>query len=129
MTVDHFRPRSHGGDDTPDNLVYCCHACNEYKEDYWTVELELILLRPPLDQVEVHLLELPDGTVAPRTDRGSNHADVLHLNRPELVAHRLERASVALSRRLNQELRQQLLAANAATTALEAELDLLTGRQ
>ncbi len=24
LTTDHFRPRSKGGDDSPDNLIYCC---------------------------------------------------------------------------------------------------------
>ena len=38
MTADHFLPRIHGGDDSLDNLVYCCHACNEFKSDYWTTE-------------------------------------------------------------------------------------------
>jgi 5-methylcytosine-specific restriction endonuclease McrA len=34
LTLDHFHPRARGGSDTEDNLVYCCHACNEYKGDW-----------------------------------------------------------------------------------------------
>jgi len=35
LTIDHYQPRSRGGTDEPDNLVYCCHACNSHKGDYW----------------------------------------------------------------------------------------------
>jgi 5-methylcytosine-specific restriction endonuclease McrA len=31
LTVDHFQPRSQGGLDGPENWVYSCHACNEFK--------------------------------------------------------------------------------------------------
>jgi 5-methylcytosine-specific restriction endonuclease McrA len=35
LTVDHFKPQSHGGTDDPSNLLYCCWRCNLYKADYW----------------------------------------------------------------------------------------------
>jgi len=35
LTVDHFRPKAKGGDDSLDNLLYCCARCNQYKLDYW----------------------------------------------------------------------------------------------
>jgi 5-methylcytosine-specific restriction endonuclease McrA len=35
LTIDHFYPQSKGGDDHPDNLIYCCHRCNSYKYDYF----------------------------------------------------------------------------------------------
>jgi 5-methylcytosine-specific restriction endonuclease McrA len=35
LTVGHFQSRSRGGSDDPSNLVYCCHACNEFKGDHW----------------------------------------------------------------------------------------------
>jgi 5-methylcytosine-specific restriction endonuclease McrA len=35
LTVDHYRPRSRGGTDTLENLLYCCYRCNLYKADYW----------------------------------------------------------------------------------------------
>jgi hypothetical protein len=35
LTIDHFQPRVKGGDDSLDNLIYCCAACNQYKRDYW----------------------------------------------------------------------------------------------
>jgi 5-methylcytosine-specific restriction endonuclease McrA len=34
LTVDHIQPRSLGGTDDLDNLLYCCHACNEFKSNY-----------------------------------------------------------------------------------------------
>ena len=29
--VDHFIPRNYGGSDEPDNLITCCHYCNQIK--------------------------------------------------------------------------------------------------
>ena len=40
LTYDHFRPQSQGGADNAANLVYACHACNEFKGDYWSGEEE-----------------------------------------------------------------------------------------
>lgn len=36
LAIDHFRPRSAGGTDDLDNLVYCCPACNRNKGDFWS---------------------------------------------------------------------------------------------
>lgn len=33
LTVDHFQPVSKGGPDTPDDWVYVCHTCSEFKAD------------------------------------------------------------------------------------------------
>jgi hypothetical protein len=123
MTVDHFQPRVHGGDDSHDNLVYCCHACNEFKGDYWQVEPDLRLLHPLLDDLTLHYREQADGTLLALTERGANHLQVLHLNRPELVAFRLECNEIALIRQLNQTLRQQLQEAQQRTRHLETELE------
>ncbi len=38
LTVDHFRPRTSGGTDELDNLLYCCFRCNLYKADYWPAQ-------------------------------------------------------------------------------------------
>jgi hypothetical protein len=35
LTIDHFRPHSKGGASDPENLLYCCQRCNQYKADYW----------------------------------------------------------------------------------------------
>lgn len=123
MTVDHFRPRVHGGADGRDNLVYCCHACNEFKGDYWQVEPDLRLLHPLLDDLTLHYREQDDGTLLALTKRGANHLQTLRLNRPELIAFRLEQKEIALLRQLNQTLRQQLQEAQQRTHHLETELE------
>src|SRR5688572_8987337 len=82
LTIDHFLPRVHGGEDSLDNLVYCCHACNEFKGDYWQTEPEARLLHPLLDDLTLHYREQDDGTLVALTERGANHLQVLHLNRP-----------------------------------------------
>jgi 5-methylcytosine-specific restriction endonuclease McrA len=35
LTYDHFQPQSQGGSDEASNLVYACHACNEFKGEYF----------------------------------------------------------------------------------------------
>ncbi len=91
LTIDHIQPQQHGGDDNPDNLVYCCHPCNEFKANYWRTEPDLNLLNPLLDNITEHFREDDEGTLLPLTDRGANHLRVLHLNRPELMAHRVRK--------------------------------------
>lgn len=122
MTVDHFLPRTHGGDDHPDNLVYCCHACNEFKSDNWSPEPDLRLLHPLRDDLTHHYREQEDGTLVSHTERGANHLQILRLNRPELIAYRLEQNAIAMSRQLNQMLRRQLQEAHQAIVQLETEL-------
>jgi hypothetical protein len=123
MTVDHFLPRIQGGDDSLDNLGYCCHACNQFKGDYWRTEPDMRLLHPPLDDLTLHYREQEDGTLFALTKRGANHLQTLHLNRPELIAFRLEQKAIVLSRQLNQTLRQQLQESQQTTSRLEVELE------
>ena len=62
LTIDHFRPRAHGGTDDADNLLYSCHRCNQYKADYWPVNAgDPVLWNPHYDPRSAHLVELPDG--------------------------------------------------------------------
>ncbi|MCE2395916.1 HNH endonuclease [Candidatus Poribacteria bacterium] len=35
LTIDHHRPRRHGGTDDNENVVYCCTRCNQHKGAYW----------------------------------------------------------------------------------------------
>jgi hypothetical protein len=35
LTIDHFQPRSKGGTDALENLIYACINCNQHKQDYW----------------------------------------------------------------------------------------------
>jgi 5-methylcytosine-specific restriction endonuclease McrA len=47
LTLDHVVPRSRGGHTDWDNLVACCHTCNNLKGDRFPEETGLRLLRPP----------------------------------------------------------------------------------
>ncbi len=47
LTLDHVIPRSRGGHTDWDNLVACCHSCNNLKGDRLPEEAGLRLLRPP----------------------------------------------------------------------------------
>lgn len=91
LTVDHFQPTSQGGADTPDNWVYCCFACNIAKSDYWHPDSLQRLLHPLYDNLSEHLVEQEDGTLLGLTETGRFHIEQLRLNRPALVAHRLEK--------------------------------------
>ncbi len=54
LEVDHFRPRSRGGKDILDNLVYACPTCNRFKGDYWPAPAaspDLMLLHPQQDDL------------------------------------------------------------------------------
>ncbi len=91
LTLDHIQPQYHGGADNLDNLVYCCHTCNGFKGNYWRTEPGLRLLNPLLDNMAAHFREQDDGMLLGLTDHGTNHLHVLHLNRPELIAHRVRK--------------------------------------
>lgn len=91
LTIDHYRPRVHGGEDTFENCLYCCYACNGFKGDYWRDEASIRLLNPYLDDVTQHIRSDAGGRLLGLTARGDFHIAYLHLNRPELLAHRRER--------------------------------------
>lgn len=87
LTIDHFRPVSRGGDDSSDNLVYCCVRCNQYKLDYWPEsDGDTMLWNPRLENPDCHFLELDDGRLYPLSETGSLTVRRLRLNRPPLVA-------------------------------------------
>jgi 5-methylcytosine-specific restriction endonuclease McrA len=47
LTLDHVIPRSRGGDSSWENLVACCHHCNNKKGSRTPDEAGMKLLRPP----------------------------------------------------------------------------------
>ncbi len=47
LTLDHVVPRSRGGRSTWENLVACCHPCNNKKGDRMPDEARMTLMRPP----------------------------------------------------------------------------------
>jgi hypothetical protein len=104
LEIDHFCPRSHGGKDNLENLVYACPACNRFKGDHWPVPEagpDLMLLHPQRDDLPTHVGSLPDGRLIGLTKRGWFHIQRLRLNRAQLVELRLQRVE-------EQRLRQTL---------------------
>jgi hypothetical protein len=121
LTVDHFQPRSQGGEHRPENWVYCCHACNEFKGDVWQTEGPLRILHPLHDDLDRHLAERADGTLEALTETGVFHLGRLHLNRSQLVAYRLERRRLEAARQAQAVLFDRL-------KDLEEQVDLLTAQ-
>jgi hypothetical protein len=90
LTVDHFRPRSLGGSDDLENLLYCCYRCNLYKGDYWPEQPgDAEIWNPRIEPMQNHLRLLADGTFYALTPTGEFTLQRLRLNRPQLVARRL----------------------------------------
>jgi hypothetical protein len=101
LTIDHFQPRAKGGDDSLDNLIYCCAAGNQYKHDYWPASSDTpSLWNPRNEPVEQHFLELDDGMLHPLTATGVFTLTRLRLNRPPLVAYRMRRRQIRETTRL-----------------------------
>jgi len=96
LTVDHYRPRSAGGGDDADNLVYACARCNQYKGDFWPdpdcIARQRRILHPLVDDLAAHLVEDEQtGHMKVLSETGRFHLALLRLNRSQLVAHRLAR--------------------------------------
>ena len=88
LTFDHFQPQSEGGSDEAVNLVYACHACNEFKGETYGVTEEIRLLHPLRDDLTLHLRQEVDGTLKGVTAAGQRFIKILQLNRPPLVLYR-----------------------------------------
>jgi hypothetical protein len=85
LTVDHFQPRACEGGDDPENLLYCCPRCNQYKADYWPAGPDdPRLLNPRWEKMDGHLLHLADGTLYPITSAvpGGGRAASSAVSRP-----------------------------------------------
>jgi hypothetical protein len=80
FTIDHFQPKSKGGDDGLDNLVYCCACCNQFKHDYWPAHpQEPQLWNPRREPLAEHFFELVDGILQPITAAGAFTLSFLRL--------------------------------------------------
>ena len=108
LTLDHYCPRSNGGTDVIDNLVYCCHGCNEYKGDYWHEEENQRLLHPLREEMTANLAPSEAGRLQGLTARGNIHIERLRLNRPQLIAYRLQRQKEEALQIENQQILQSL---------------------
>src|SRR5262245_25627396 len=78
LTVDHFQPSSQGGSDEPENWVYCCHACNEFKGDFWQPGSTQRILHPMREDVNSQLVEQTDGTLAAKNQTAAFHIERLN---------------------------------------------------
>lgn len=130
LTIDHFQPQAKGGSDSPDNLLYCCARCNQYKLDYWPGNSDNPgLWNPRSESTTVHFLELDDGSLHSLTPTGAFTLKRLRLNRPPLVAYRLRQRQQAEEARLLAQYRDlvQLLGQvnNQLSTLIEAQRGLL----
>jgi HNH endonuclease len=107
LTVDHFQPQARGGSDEIDNLLYCCHACNQFKADYWPGQAtDLVLWNPRTEPRDQHLLLLDDGTLHPLTTIAAFTLKRLRLNRPPLVTYRTRQLRQAEEVRLLKRYRE-----------------------
>jgi HNH endonuclease len=130
LTVDHYHPRSAGGADELENLVYACHKCNQYKGDYWSsTEDEAAgqyVLHPHRHNLSTHIQEdRVTGELRPLTPTGEFHIRLLHLNRPPLVAHRLARQAADLLRQRIHLLEEQVKQREEAIQLLNEYITLL----
>ena len=92
LTVDHYDPVSAGGDDSDENLVYACMRCNQHKGAALPFTAGITpdrrILHPLHDDFAAHIEEDESGWLSGRTATGIFHIQVLHLNRPALIANR-----------------------------------------
>jgi HNH endonuclease len=92
LTIDHFQPKTKGGSDNSDNLVYCCTRCNQYKLDYWQVRnIDMALWNTRHKPFSEHFIVLDSGMLYPLTQTGIFSLQRLRLNRHPLVAYRLRK--------------------------------------
>ena len=68
--------------------MYCCHACNEHKGNYWNPNVLDRILHPINDALTDQYTLQSDGTLSPLTDTGEFHISRLQLNRPALIHKR-----------------------------------------
>lgn len=129
LTLDHFQPSSRGGGDEPENWVYSCHACNEFKGDWWQPESRHRILHPEKDNVAQHLTEGADGMLQPLTETGTFHIERLRLNRPQLVRFRKERKRREAAHEARQRLLERLHALAREVRHLANELESFEGQE
>ena len=120
LTIDHFQPRSQGGSDELENLVYACHACNEFKGDFWPAADQTRFLHPRTDDLTIHLRALQDGTLEGLTPEGVLWIERLRLNRAPQLERRRRQSDYAGEAAENARLKEEL-------AALKRRVQQLTG--
>ncbi len=133
LTIDHYQPSHKGGDDSTENLLYCCYRCNQYKLDYWPDTPDATQLwHPQREPFAQHFLLLDDGVLFALTTTAAFTLTRLRLNRAPLVAHRLRQLREAEQRRLLNRYEGLLLSLGSLTgqqAALLAEQQKLLQEQ
>lgn len=137
LQIDHYRPRTKGGSDDVDNLVYACSHCNRFKGNYWpdaNSPDSFYLLHPGEDDVWAHLQFTTSGRLAGLTPRGWFHIHWLHLNRPQLVLWRQNQQRVrelkealAQSKAITDRLQERIRELEREAAELRARMARLTG--
>lgn len=122
LTVDHFQPISRGGHDLPANWVYCCFACNNAKGNYWQPDSPQRVPHPLQDQLDTHIAAQEDGVLLGLTEIGHFHILLLRLNRPALVAYRVEKRAREREALRQADIVQRLEAAQHEIRLLRARL-------
>lgn len=130
LTVDHFQPTSLDGSDELDNLIYCCFRCNQYKGDYWPDSpAKPMLWNPRTESFHEHFVVIETGTLEPLTKKGAFTIQLLRLNRPHLVEHRLhqqrERIRTQLLEQLSRLLQSYEFISMQEANLVESQLKLL----
>ncbi len=123
LTIDHFQPISQGGTNDEENLVYACHACNEFKGDFWQTDPTLSLLHPERDDLSQHLVESIQHLLVPLTDRGRIYIAVARLNRPETVERRRQVYQIAQRQEILTELIQRFESLESEIVQLRKSLE------
>jgi hypothetical protein len=129
LTVDHFQPRSRGGLHDPDNWVYCCHPCNEFKGDYWQPESPQRVLHPLRDDIALHMAHQDDGSLRALSATGAFHIERLRLNRSQLIAYRRERRLLEAAREVQSRLLDRLASLDEQVQTLTSKLERLRGAE
>jgi len=133
LTVDHFIPQKQGGDDSDDNLFYCCIRCNQYKgsvsPNNVNKNLSELLLHPQQDDLPHHLRENSSGILIGLTKQGTSHIAALHLNREALIAHCIEQRTQYENKRVADQLLSENQLFRSYIQALHAYLFIVQNTQ
>jgi len=122
LTIDHYQPRTKSGEDHPDNLIYCCPLCNQFKANYFPANPDdPVLWNPRRESHSRHFLGMEDGHLFPITPIGIFTLKRLRLNRPPLIAYRQQKQQ----RQTEQELLKRF---RELTAMLEQVNNLLADR-
>jgi hypothetical protein len=111
--------------DEAENGVYCRHACNEFKGDFWQPNSPQRILHPLRDTMALHVVEREDGTLEGLSETGGFHIKKLKLNRSPLVAYRLERRLIVAARQTQVRILNRVERIEEQMQALTARLQQL----